>query len=191
MPCSARLALFLSLWRFYLMTEPIHSARFRMFSVRCMFYESLPKTEREYRTCKRANALTREGGSSGRNLLMQWGSSMRKPLHFFLTSADMPQMRYLSNFRPRFITTGLASVVSWRNRMQADLSRDNSDQSQTELSSVIVSVNILNVGVNSAFPMSIDYVSGLGVKFKHSLGILWLSNSYGPHNLWISMQIWT
>ena len=66
---------------------------FMMFSMCCIFYESLPKIEREYRTCQRANALTRAGGSSGRDLVTQWGSSRRKWLHI-LTRANMSQVRY-------------------------------------------------------------------------------------------------
>ena len=38
----------------------------------------------------------------------------------------------LAECRVWFLSTGLASVVSRRNRMEADLSRGNSDQSQTE-----------------------------------------------------------
>ena len=56
------------------------------------------------------------------------GQTMRKPLHF-LTRIDMFQVRYLPSVTPRFLNTGLASVVSRRNRTHADLSRDNSDES--------------------------------------------------------------
>ena len=71
------------------------------FQCAACFYESLPKIEREYRTCQGASALSRAGGSSGRDLLTQCGSSLRKPLHF-LTRADMSQVRYLPNVKPTF-----------------------------------------------------------------------------------------
>ena len=74
--------------RTYVYAGQNQRAALRMFSMRCMYYESLSKIERQYRACQRTNVFTRAGGSSGRDLLTQWDSSMRKPLDFFLMKAD-------------------------------------------------------------------------------------------------------
>ena len=46
----------------------------------------------------------------------------------------MSQVIYLPNVTSRFLTTGLASVMSRRNRTQADLSRGNSDLTRAKQS---------------------------------------------------------
>ena len=83
-----------------------------MFSVRLCFYESLPKIERENRTCQRTNAYQgrrkfRKGSDDD-----AVGQFVEEAVAFFLTRVDMSQVRYLPNVTPTFPTTGLASVVS-------------------------------------------------------------------------------
>ena len=58
------------------------------------------------------------------------------------------------------------------------------------MSSVFVSVNVFNVGVNSTLSVSMDHVSGLNVNFKRRL---YCSQRIAMTDtiFWIGLQMWT